>query len=265
MHIWKRFQRVAAVALGTFAALAGSSSAATLAVLQDGKTIVWVDTEEKKVLGSVGLAGGASLVGFDVRPSDGRLYGLTPDGAVVTVDAKTGMWTKVSQLSQALPAGVPLAVDFNPVADRLRVIGANGMNLRVNVQDGQAVVDGMLKYADGDTHKAHTPSVAAAGYTNSVAGAKETALFDIDLAAGMLLRQAPPNDGTLNTVGPLGIPPDGPVAFDVWSDGAGANVGWLLHGGRLHSVNLSTGAATAVGRVNGLSGRVTDVAILPVR
>ena len=47
MHIWNRFHRVAVLALGTFTAFAGSSPAATLAVLQDGKTIVWVDTEEK--------------------------------------------------------------------------------------------------------------------------------------------------------------------------------------------------------------------------
>lgn len=263
MHIWNRFHRVALLTLGTFTALAASSSGATLAVLQDGKTIVWVDTDQNRATGSTGLAGGASLVGFDVRPADGRLYGVTPDGAIVIVDAKTGSWEKVSQLSEALPTGVPLSVDFNPVADRLRVIGANGMNLRVNVLDGQAVVDGMLKYADADAHKAHTPGVTAAGYTNSVAGAKETALFDIDLAAGMLLRQAPPNDGILNTVGPLGVVLDGPVAFDVWSDGAGSNVGWLLNGGRLHTVNLSTGAATVVGRINGLSGLVTDFAILP--
>ncbi len=43
------------------------------------------------VTGSVNLAGDASLVGFDVRPADGKLYGVTPDGAIVTVDAKTGM------------------------------------------------------------------------------------------------------------------------------------------------------------------------------
>ena len=59
-------------------AAAGSASAATLAALQDGKTIVWIDTDQKKVIGKVGLDGGASLVGFDVRPADGKLYGLTP-------------------------------------------------------------------------------------------------------------------------------------------------------------------------------------------
>ncbi len=76
-----------AAALGVGAA--GSASAATLAALQDGKTIVWIDTDQKKVIGKVGLDGGASLVGFDVRPADGKLYGVTPQGAIVTIDVKT--------------------------------------------------------------------------------------------------------------------------------------------------------------------------------
>jgi hypothetical protein len=99
-----RLLRTGAAATIFSAGLATTASAATLALLQDGKTIVWVDTDQKKVVGSVGLAGGATLVGFDVRPADGRLYGVTPDGAIVRVDAKTGTWEKVSQLSEALPA-----------------------------------------------------------------------------------------------------------------------------------------------------------------
>ena len=259
-----RVIRTAALAVGVSTALAATSAGATVAALQDGKTIVWVDTVQKKVVGSVGLAGGAMLLGFDVRPSDGRLYGVTPDGAIVTVDPKTGMWEKVSQLSEALPAGVPVAVDFNPVADCLRIVAANGMSLRVNVLDGKAVVDGSLKFAETDAHKGMTPSVMAVGYTNSVAGTKETALFDIDTAHGVLVRQAPPNDGVLSTVGSLGVKLDGSVAFDIWSDGKGMNVGWLLHGGRLHAVDLATGAAAAPVSIAGLTGRIIDIAILPL-
>ena len=173
------------------------------------------------------------------------------------------MWEKVSQLSQPLPMGVAIAVDFNPVADRLRIVTANGMSLRVNVQDGQATVDGSLKYADMDTHKGMTPRVAAAGYTNSMAGSKETALYDIDLGHAVLVRQAPPNDGILSTVGALGVPLDGAVAFDVWSDGMGKNVGWMISGGHLYSVDLISGKATMAAPITGLTGRTIDLAILP--
>src|SRR2546430_13424484 len=36
--------------------------------------------------------------------------------------------------------GVTVTVDFNPVADRLRVMGSDGTSLRVNVDDGKATV-----------------------------------------------------------------------------------------------------------------------------
>src|SRR5947199_142524 len=83
------------------------------------------------------------------------------------------------------------------------------------------LVDGKLKYADGDASKGKTPRAVAAAYTNSFAGTKETALYDIDVANGMLVKQAPPNDGILNTIGALGVKLDGGVAFDIAADGKG--------------------------------------------
>ena len=257
--------KLSTLALGLALGLAATvaSQAATLAALQDGKAIVWIDTEQKKVMGSVPLADGATLVGFDVRPSDGKLYGVTPAGAIVIVDAKTGKWEKKSDLSEKLPAGAQVTVDFNPVADRMRIITSTGMSLRVNVDDGKATVDGSLKYAETDAMKGKAPMVTAGAYANSFAGTKETALYDIDTAAGTLLKQAPPNDGIVSTIGSLGIKINGPVAFDIASDGKGGNTGWLLTGGNLHMVDLATGAAKSVGAISGLSGAISDIAILP--
>ena len=252
-----------AAVTSVLAVSATAASAATVAALTDGNTITWIDTAAAKVTGSVKLDGGASLVGIDVRPADGKLYGLAQDGAIVTVDPKSGKWEKKSQLSEKLPAGASFSVDFNPVADRLRVIASDGTNLRINVDDGKATVDGTLKYAETDQGKGKTPRVTAAGYINSVAGTKETALYDIDEATGWLVKQAPPNDGVLVTVGALGVKIEGPMAFDIWSDGKGGNSAWLLTGGKLHDVDLKTGAAKAIGPVSGLKGRVTDMAILP--
>ena len=237
--------------------------AATIAALQDGKAIVWIDTEQKKVTGSVVLSGGASLAGIDVRPADGKLYGMTADGAVVTLDARTGKWEKKSQLSEQLPRGAMFAVDFNPAADRLRVLTNTGMSYRINVDDGKTTIDGSLKFADADTHKGMLPKVTAAAYSNSYAGSKETALYDIDMGTGALVKQAPPNDGTLNTIGMLGVKFDGPVAFDISSDGKGGNTGWMLAGGTLYSVDLASGMAKAAGKIAGLKGTISDIAILP--
>jgi hypothetical protein len=258
--------KTATVGLGLAVAAAfgaTAATAATLAGLKDGNTIVWIDTEQKKVVGSAKLANGAKLVGIDVRPADGKLYGMTADGTIVVVDHKTGEWEKKSQISEKLPAGATIIVDFNPAADRMRVLTSTGMSLRINVEDGKTIVDGSLKYSDGDTAKGKAPKVTAAGYSNSFAGTKETTLYDIDAARGTLLKQAPPNDGVVSTLGKLGVKVDGPIAFDVWSDGKGKNVGWLLAGGALHTVDLATGAAKPIGKIAGLKGKVSDIAILP--
>jgi len=236
-----------------------AASAASIIGLVDGKTLVWVDPATKKVTGKADIKGASNIVGIDVRPADGALYAVTQDGGIYTVDAKTGAATMKSKLSETLKTGVTVTVDFNPVADRLRIITSEGVNLRVNVDDGKAVVDGALKFKDGDAQAGKTPNVIAGAYTNSSnpkPGA--TALYDID-AAGHLLSQAPPNDGVLNTVGMLGIKLEGPVAFNIVAKGED-NAAWLVTGNTLYSVDLKTGKATAAGKLEGITGKLTDIA-----
>lgn len=243
-------------------AIAAVAQAATVAGLVDGRTIVWIDSDKKAVVGSAEVKG-ATLAGIDVRPADGKLYGVTSDGNIVIVDPKTGATTMKSKISEALPAGVTWSVDFNPVADRLRLIGSDGSSYRINVDDGKAAVDGKLKYAEADANKGKAPKAVAVAYSNSFAGTKETALYDIDMATGALVKQAPPNDGILNTIGSLSVKLDGPVAFDILADGKGGNAAWIVAGGAMHSVDLATGKVTTVGPIAGLKGKVTDIAILP--
>lgn len=232
------------------------------AALVGDDSIAIIDTEAKKVTKTWKVTGAAGkIVGIDVRPADGMLYAVTSDGVIWTIDS-AGKATQKSKLDTALPANATFSVDFNPVADRLRVIASDGTNLRINVDDGKVTTDGKLKFAETDMHKGETPKVVAGAYSNSIKGAKETTLYDIDAAIGGLLRQAPPNDGVLNAIGKLGV--SGPTyAFDIVSDGNGGNVGWLLSGRVLHKVDLATGKASMVGKVTGLSAPVRDVAALP--
>ncbi len=254
---------LAAIAALPLLGLAAPASAATVVGLKDGKSLVLIDTDTKRVTKTVKLDGGAALVGIDVRPSNGMLYGVTPTGDIVTIDAKTGKWEKKSTLSEKLPANATITIDFNPVADRMRILTSTGTSLRVNVDDGKATVDGALKYADTEPSKGKTPNVQAGGYSNSCAGAKETALYDIDMATMSLMRQAPPNDGILVTIGALGTKVQGPLAFDVYTDCKGMSVGWLLHSGWLSSIDLATGKLSRVGAIKGAGGKITDIAILP--
>jgi hypothetical protein len=228
--------------------------------LVDGKSIVTIDPASRKVATKVDIKGAATIIGIDIRPADGMLYGVASDGNIVTIDVKSGQATTKSKLSETLKAGVTATVDFNPVADRLRVMGSDGTSLRVNVDDGKATVDGSHKYKDGDANAGKTPRVVAGAYTNSWKGTQATTLYNIDTATGALVTQAPPNDGVLNTVGAVGMALNGPVAFNIVASQPDKNDAWLVAGGSLYSVDLKTGKATMAGKIDGLSGGLTDIA-----
>jgi hypothetical protein len=239
---------------------ASAASAASLIGLVDGKSLVWIDPATKKVTGKADIKGATNVVGIDVRPADGMLYAVTGDGGIYTVDAKSGAATVKSKLSETLKSGVTVTVDFNPVADRLRVITSDGTSLRVNVDDGKVTVDGSLKFKDGDANAGKTPMVVAGAYTNSAnPKPSATALYDIDATTGSLVSQAPPNDGILNTIGSLGIKLNGAIAFNIVNKGED-NAAWLATGGMLYSVDLKTGKATSAGKIEGVTGKLTDIA-----
>jgi hypothetical protein len=238
----------------------GAEAAGWIIGLVDGKSIVIIDPATRKVTSKVHVKGANPLVGIDVRPADGMLYGVAGDGTIVTIDPKSGQATMKSKMSETLKPGVSATVDFNPVADRMRVMGSDGSSLRVNVDDGKATVDGSHKYKDGDANAGKSPNIVAGAYTNSWKGAKATTLYNIDAATGTLVTQAPPNDGVLNTVGSLGMTGSGPVAFNIVSTGEDKNGGWLVAGGTLYSIDLKTGKAAMVGKIEGLSGNLGDIA-----
>jgi len=237
-----------------------AANAASIVGLVDGKTLVMIDPASKKVTSMVALKGTPGLLGIDVRPADGMLYGVSKDGNVVTIDVKNGQVTTKSKLSETLKDGVVATVDFNPVADRMRVMGSDGASLRVNVDDGKVTVDGSHKFKDGDANAGKTPKVIAGAYSNSFKGTTATALYNIDAASGALVTQAPPNDGVLNTIGSLGVTMNGAVAFNIVSSSADKNDAWLATGGNLYSVDLKTGKATMAGKLSGVSGKLTDIA-----
>ncbi len=259
MHIRTILAASAALLLSAVAA-----QAAQVAALTGDNTISIVDTDAKKVVKSWAIQGiTGKVVGIDVRPADGMLYALSAEGVVYTVDTATGKATMKSKLETMLKPGTSASVDFNPVADRLRVIGNDGTSLRVNVDDGKVTTDGSLKFAETDMHKNEKPNVVAAAYSNSFKGTKETALYDIDATISGLLKQAPPNDGILNAIGKIGVPKFTTAAFDIWSDGQGKNEAWLMLGDSLYSVDLATGKAGPAVKINGVTGQVRDIAILP--
>ncbi len=240
---------------------AGGAAADTVAALVGAADLVQVDAKTGKATKTVRISGmPGAILGIDRRPADNKLYALGADGTVAVIDPATGVATVKSKLERTLPPGVTATVDFNPAADRLRVIGSDGTNLRANVDDGKVIVDGNLKFGADDKSAGKPPKVVAGAYTNAVAGTKETSLYDID-AAGHFLKQAPPNDGVLATIGPVGVPTE-VVAFDIATDAQGTNWAWLVSGTSLARVDLATGKATPALTLAGVKGTVRDIAVL---
>ena len=169
MHFKAILAASAAILLSTVAA-----QSAQVAALVGDNTIAVVDTNAKKVVKTWPIQGlSGKVAGIDVRPSDNMLYAVTWDGGVYTVDAATGKATMKSKLETMLEPGTAATIDFNPVADRMRLIGSDGTDLRANVDDGKATVDGSLKFAETDMHKGEKPNVVAGAYINSFTGARK--------------------------------------------------------------------------------------------
>jgi len=203
-----------------------------------------------------GLQAGEKLVGIDFRPSNRMLYGATDKSRIYSIDTATGTATAVGTLTTPLTGVAGYGFDFNPVPDRIRITNDAEQNLRANPADGANVVDKPLVFAATDANTGKDPNVAASAYTNNVAGAKVTMLYNIDHTLDVLLTQVPPNDGVLNTVGSLGVKTTANAGFDIISR-KDQNVGIValqLEGQRastLYTIDLKTGAVTLVGKIGG--------------
>lgn len=240
--------------------VAGTASAADLWVLSSDNKLAKFSTDSKEVSGTWDIKGTKTpLRGIDVRPANGQLYAVGDDNVIYTVDTATATATAGPKLSVALPGKGRAVVDFNPVADRLRLISEDGTNLRVNVETGEVVEDKTLNYDAQGEWKGKTPKVVAGAYTNAYKGTKETQLFNIDAASGQLVLQAPPNDGTLVARGEVAKRIKD-ASMDIWSDGKGGNQAFLLMGDTLHIVDVATGKPTEVGKIKGLPKNVIDLA-----
>ena len=209
-----------------------------------------------------GLQGGENLLGIDFRPATGELFGLGSASRIYKINQMTGAATLVGGLTTPL-LGTNFGFDFNPVPDRIRITSDAEQNLRANPNDGTNVVDTVLAYAVGDPNVGQNPNIVASGYTNSYAGATATTLYDIDSNLGILVTQNPPNNGTLNTIGRLGVNTTGEAGLDIATGNNTALAALQVQGATnssLYSVNLTTGAATVIGPIGG-GVVIRDIAI----
>ena len=259
----------------------GSASAAPAAVPSlrafgisgDGTLMATFTTDRPDVLNWVrvvtGLSGDTALVGIDFRVQDGLLYGVGNKGGVYTIKTPPAttdvVVTKVSQLQYAL-YGTQFGVDFNPAADRLRVISDNGQNLRHNLNDHTTIQDVNLTTPPTE---GTTKGVTAAAYTNNdLNGTTATTLFDINTNSDQVVIQSPANNGTLAPTGSLGLDAQLKAGMDIYSTlSGGKTVGNAAFASltpygatlpSLYSVNAFTGEAALIKQ---FPLNITDLAI----
>jgi len=138
-----------------------------------------------------------TIVGIDIRPTTGELFGVGSGNNLYTINPTTGVATLRAPLTGATLGGTFFGVDFNPVPDlagnpSFRVISDTGQNLRINANTGQVLVDTMIT---GGT------IVSSAYINNDINPATGTTLYGIDPNTDTLLRSTNANAGTYVTVG----------------------------------------------------------------
>jgi hypothetical protein len=211
-----------------------------------------------------GLQAGENVIGIDFRPANGQLYALGSTSRLYRINQFTGAATQIGATGAFTLTGTNFGFDFNPVPDRIRVTSDADQNLRLNPNDGTlTATDGTIAYAAGDPNAGQNPNVVASAYTNSFAGTTTTTLYDIDSNLDILVTQNPPNNGTLNSIGSLGVNITGEAGFDI-SPSNNAALAALQSSGAsssaLYSINLSTGAASPIGPIGG-GAVVRDIAV----
>lgn len=209
-----------------------------------------------------GLQEDEKLLAIDFRPATGQLYGLGSTSRIYKIDTNTGVATAVgtAAFSPALE-GSSFGFDFNPTVDRIRIVSNTGQNLRVNPITGTvAAVDTPLAYASTDVNFGAQPNVVGAAYTNPDNNpATGTTLYDLDSNLDILTTQVPPNAGTLNTIGSLGVNVNDLVGFDISSSntayaalkvsGKNKEKGKQCGNSTLVTVNLADGSITSLGNI----------------
>ena len=211
-----------------------------------------------------GLQPGEQIIGLDFRPANKRLYGLGSYSRLYVIDPATGFATQVGEgtLTTILD-GSRFGFSFNPTVDRIRVTSDTGQNLRLHPDTGAvAAVDGRLNYADSKK-----PAVVASAYTNSVAGATTTMLYNFDLNQKALVIQNPPNDGTLAVA--IQIPASADfsdlTALDISAETGKAYLATREFGAarsQLYEVDLTSKTVTLVGTL-GLLDQITAMTVAP--
>ncbi|MCE3004429.1 MAG: DUF4394 domain-containing protein [Xanthomonadaceae bacterium] len=164
-----------------------------------------------------GVVAGERLVGIDQRPTTAQLYALGIDaasdrGTLYRLEPQSAGGT-----ARAVPVGTPGGIawvdaggapvdlsdlpagfDFNPAADRIRLVDASGLNARIQPDTG-AAIDGDAAAAgtnpDGAIQAPIGTQLVGTAYTSNYAAPVATTQYTLDQFGAQLYIQNPPNGG----------------------------------------------------------------------
>jgi hypothetical protein len=237
----------------------------TFFALVDGKQLLKINAINAEMAAATtpitGLLANDALTAIDFRPATGDLYGVSTQNRLYVINQETGVARTIgaSALNPAIN-GTAVALDFNPTVDRIRLVTNTGQNLRLHPETGAVAA------TDGSINGGSSPSIESVAYTNNMAGATTTILYDIDSKTDKLFKQDPPNNGTLVEVGALGVDITMSAGFDINPAGDVALTAVMVSGKwELHQIDLMTGKLTKLGNlpagnINGLAIPTSPVA-----
>lgn len=253
-----------------------------------GTNVVRFDSNSPGTVTTVGpltgIVAGHSVRALDRRPANNTIYVLSTNTTtgfqLYTLNESTGALTPVGSggtVSFTWPARV--SMDFNPAADRIRVVGGGAQNLRLNPDTGALVQeDTALAYVAGDPNAAGNPPfpVGVAYDFNDTDPNTATTMYVYDFDNDALGRvgsvggsPVSPNTGQITTIftPPSFVTGDGGVGFDISSGGAAYLSYADITGGVVaRKVDGETeGVAPELfSRINLTTGAITVIGTLPV-
>lgn len=208
-----------------------------------------------------GLSAGVLLVGIDLRPDDGHLYGLGDDGRLYHLDRASAVATQVGPSAGNALIGAEFGFDFDPAGflERALVLSDQEQNIRLFPDSGDLASTGQpLTYATtGDPALGLDPNIVATAYTSNFAGTISRRCFLLDSGTDSLVSTSAFSAHLLRTVGPLGIDIGAVAGFDVLSyrdadtsvDVAFAALSTDGTGSALYTIDLMSGTASLVGGI----------------
>lgn len=251
MSIWVRVLGAVAIAGAPLAAV----QAEVLFGLTSLNTIVTFETDDASIILTsapiTGIGAGETLLDIDLRPGNVRLYTLSSAGTLymLTGGAAGYAATSVGALGASL-TGSRHGIDFNPAADRLRIVSNSNQSLRVNPLSAATAVDAPVSFL---ASPATDPNIVGVAYTNNRPDAVTTILYGLDARTNTLVRFVSPNTGVLQTVGALSF--NAGTAARVGFDISGATGdAFATRNNRLYAINLATGQSIRMGLIGGPRG-----------